>query len=260
MFFGREIKMLLDASVTLNKNIPIPLYYQLKAILLEYIKEQHKDIEAPIPTEVEISEHFGISRPTARQAINELVVEGYLYRIKAKGTYISKPKIKQDFLLVLDSFNNEMRKKGLKPSTKILDINLEDSDEKVSGALKIDVGSKVVRLARLRYADNEPIVFVITYLPYADYPDIMTKNLESESIYEILEKERGIHISGATRSLESIAAGEFEAKLLGIEKDAPIQYIESVVYLSDGVPIEYSLAKYRGDRNKFTFDIRRYNN
>lgn len=107
--------MLLGSNRSLNKNIPIPLYYQLKTILLEYIREQHPDVDEPIPTEVEISEYFGISRPTVRQAINELVVEGYLYRIKAKGTFLAKPKITQDFLLTLDSFNNEMRKRGLYP-------------------------------------------------------------------------------------------------------------------------------------------------
>lgn len=249
--------MLLLENTTLDKNIPIPLYYQLKTILLEYIKEHHTDIETPIPPEVDISEHFDISRPTVRQAINALVVEGYLYRIKAKGTFISKPKIKQDFLLVLDSFNNEMRKKGMTPSTKILNIEVISSDENVSKALKLPLGSKVIQLSRVRFANNEPIVFVVTYLPFDKCPSIMTKNLEIESMYEILEKECGLLISGASRSLESILAGKFEAKLLQIEEGDPIQFFESIAYLSDGTPIEFSLAKYRGDRNKFTFELKR---
>lgn len=249
--------MLLLENTTLDKNIPIPLYYQLKTILLEYIKVHHTDIETPIPTEVDISEHFAISRPTVRQAINELVVEGYLYRIKAKGTFISKPKIKQDFLLVLDSFNNEMHKKGMIPSTKILNIEVIFSDEKVSNALRLPLGSKVIQLSRVRFANNEPIVFVVTYLPFDKCPGILKKNLEIESMYEILEKECGLLISGATRSLESILAGEFEAKLLQIEKGSPIQFFESIAYLSDETPIEFSLAKYRGDRNKFTFELKR---
>ncbi len=242
---------------SINKNIPIPLYYQLKTILLEYIKEQHPDMETPIPAEVEISENFGISRPTVRQAINELVVEGYLCRIKAKGTFISKPKINQDFLLVLDSFNKEMLKKGLNPSTKVIDMKTVESDEKVSKALKLQIGSRVIELSRLRFANEEPIVFVTTYLPYALCQSILEKNLEADSLYELLEKECRLVISRAERSLESILAGEFEAVLLQIEKGAPIQYFESVAYLSNGTPVEYSLAKYRGDRNKFTFELKR---
>jgi len=240
---------------TLNKSIPIPLYYQLKTILLEYIQEHHKDLETPIPTEVEISKHFEISRPTVRQAINELVVEGYLYRIKSKGTFISKPKISQDFLSTLDSFKNEMGKKGMSPSTKVLNMEVITCDEKVGDALKLPIGSKAIQLRRLRFADGEPIVFVTTYLPFVKCQNILSKNLETDSMYEILENESGLQIAKATRSLESILAGAYEAKLLEVEEGAPIQFFESIAYLSDGTPIEYSLAKYRGDRNKFTFEL-----
>ena len=249
--------MFLGGNKTLNKNIPIPLYYQLKTILLEYIREEHKDLEKPIPTEVEISEYFGISRPTVRQAINELVVEGYLYRVKAKGTFVSKPKITQDFLLTLDSFNNEMRKKGLVPSTKILEKEVIKSDEKVAKTLGLEAGTNVIKLTRLRFADDDPIVFVITYIPYSVCPPIMEHDLESESLYEIIEKESGRLISNAVRTLECITAGEFESKLLKVERGSPIQYFESIVYLEDGTPVEYSLAKYRGDRSKFTFELKR---
>lgn len=250
--------MLLGGNKTLNKNIPIPLYYQLKTILLEYIREEHSNAQEPIPTEVEISEYFGISRPTVRQAINELVVEGYLYRVKAKGTFLSKPKITQDFLLTLDSFNNEMRKKGLIPSTKILQREVVKCDDKIAQTLKLQTGSDVIKLTRLRSANNEPIVFVITYVPYNICPMLMESDLQNESLYEIIEKECGKLIANATRSLECIIAGEFEAKLLNIEKGVPVQYFESIVYLEDGTPVEYSLAKYRSDRSKFTFELRRH--
>ncbi len=242
---------------TLNKNIPIPLYYQLKEILLEYIKNHHTDFENPIPPEVELSEHFGISRPTARQAINELVVEGYLYRVKGKGTFIAKPKIKQDFLHVLDNFNNEMKKKGLTPSTKVLDLKIIKSDEKVSTALNIALGSDVIQLIRVRCADKEPIVFVTTYLPKDKCIGILKENMNTESLYKLLEEKYGLVIARATRTLETILAGEYEARLLQVEKGAPIQFFESIAYLSDDTAIEYSLAKYRGDRNKFTFELKR---
>lgn len=245
------------ANKSLNKDIPIPLYYQLKEILLEYIRERPSDLEQPIPTEVELSAHFNISRPTVRQAMNELVVEGYLYRVKGKGTFSSKPKISQDFLLHLDSFNNEMRKKGLTPATKLIGSSHVKSDEKVSAALQLPVGSDVFELRRLRFANLEPIVVVVTYVPREKCPGLTHKNLETESLYEILEKEYGLVIARAIRNLEAVAAGQFEAQLLGIKKGAPVQFFESITYLMDGSPIEYSLAQYRGDRNKFTFEFKR---
>ncbi len=244
-------------NMVINKNIPIPLYYQLKTILLEYIKEHHHDFDIPIPAEVEISKHFAISRPTVRQAINELVVEGYLYRVKAKGTFVSKPKINQEFLLILDSFNNEMLKKGMKPTTRVLSMDIEESDEEVSKALRLSPGSKVIHLSRLRFANDEPIVYVTTYLPYELCRSLLGKDLEKNSLYEMLENECGLCVTETERSLESCLADKFEADLLQIKKGAPIQYFESVAYLSDRTPVEYSRAKYRGDRNKFAFVMRR---
>lgn len=235
----------------------MPLYYQLKEILLEYITNQHTDLDVPIPPEVEISAHFEISRPTVRQAINELVVEGYLFRVKGKGTFVSKSKINQSFLRELDSFNNEMREKGLHPSTKVLRATVINSDRKISEALQIPFGMEVIELRRLRFANDEPIVSVITYLPYEKCKAILSKDLENESLYQILQDECGYILKKAVRQLEASLVGEYEAELLRVERGAPIQYIKTITYLSDDTPIEYSLAKYRGDRNKFTFEIER---
>jgi GntR family transcriptional regulator len=242
-------------SKSLNKNIPVPYYYQLKEILLEYITEHHANEETPIPTELELSSHFSISRPTVRQAMNELVVEGYLFRQKGKGTFIIKPKITQSFLQVLDSFNNEMIKKGLKPSTTVLSMEILKSDEKVSEMLKLPLESNVIQLRRLRYANDEPIVYVVTYLPYNKCALILDKDLQTESLYEILEKECGFSLLKVTRELEAVLAGEYEASLLQIDIGSPIQYIKSLTYLADEAPIEYSLAKYRGNRSKFSFEL-----
>ena len=240
---------------TLNKNIPIPLYYQLKEILLEYI--QYAEAGSDFPTELELCEQFDISRPTVRQAINELVVEGYLQRIKGKGTFISEPKIKQDFLVALKSFTEEMQEKGVVPTTKVLEVEKSPCDDKVSAALNIPIGSEVIQLKRLRFANNIPIVLVVTFLPAAKLPDIFSKDFENESLYRIIEEEYGYTIDRATRTLEARVTGEDEAELLGIKEGDPIQFIETIAYLDDGTPIEYSLAEYRGDKSEFTYELKK---
>jgi GntR family transcriptional regulator len=237
----------------LNKEIPIPLYYQLKEILLEHIKESKQG--ESIPTELELCEQFNISRPTVRQAVNELVVEGYLERLKGKGTFISRSKIRQDFLIYLESFNSEMKRKGLTPTTRVLEFIQEKCDQQVSEALRIKKGSEVIKLRRLRLANVEPIVVVLTFLPARALPGFLLKDLVHGSLYDIIEKEYGLTIDRAMRTLESISAGEYEAELLQIEKGSPIQYIETITYLVDGNPIEFSKAHYRGDRNKFRFEL-----
>ncbi|REK71211.1 GntR family transcriptional regulator [Paenibacillus paeoniae] len=241
-------------SKKLNKDIPVPYYYQLKEILLEYIVEK-PDNNNQIPTEIELSEHFGISRPTVRQAINELVFEGYLTRQKGKGTFITKTKINQSFLQVLESFNHEMVRKGLTPTTKVIGLKVMEADSSIAEMLKIAVNDQVIQLRRLRFANDEPIVYVITYLPYEKCQAIMDKDFQRESLYDLLSKECGFELLKAVRKLEAVLAGEYESQILEIEKGTPIQFIKSVTYLADETPIEYSLAKYRGDRSQFTFEL-----
>ncbi len=239
---------------TIDKNTPIPLYYQLKEILLEHLSEE--GVGNPFPTEHELCEHFGISRPTVRQAINELVAEGYLTRFKGKGTFVASPKIKQDFLLILESFNDEMRKKGLVPTTKVLECTIVASDEPVAKMLRIPVGDEVVRLRRLRFTNGQPIVIVVTHLPCVFVRAIVSKDLENNSLYDLLAQDFNLKIDHAIRTLEATIAGEYEAKLLGVKVGAPLQFIETVTFLEDETPIEFSHAHYRGDLNKFSFVLR----
>jgi GntR family transcriptional regulator len=243
------------AKKRLNRDIPIPLYYQLKEILLESIK--HAEKGTSFPTELELCARFDVSRPTVRQAIIELVNEGFLYRVKGRGTFIAEPKIRQDFLIALKSFSEEMQQKGLTPSTEVLDFRNVACDERVSETLEIREGSDVVQLERLRFADNEPVVLVMTFLPSAKLPGMLERHFENESLYHIIEVEYGYTIDRAVRTLEARVAEEYEAKLLGVKKKAPIQYIETITYLRDNTPIEFSQAHYRGDRNTFSFELKK---
>ena len=216
---------------------------------------KHAEIGELIPTETELCSIFSISRPTVRQAINELVTEGFLFRLKGKGTFISRPKIHQDFMMILESFNDEMKDKGLTPKTKVIQFKLEKASEIVAEKLRVAEGSDIVLLERLRSANDEPIVLVETHLPNGTVHNILEKDLENESLYKIIERDYGYTIEKAIRTIEPSIAGEYEANLLGIKKGVPIQYIETVTYLDNGSPIEYSIAKYRGDRSTFTFEL-----
>jgi len=235
----------------IDKNIPIPLYYQLKEILLEYIKNPNHC--GCLPTEIEICKHYDISRPTVRQAINELVTDGYLERVKGKGTLIVRTKINQDYLLVIESFNDEMSQKGLVHKTKVLEFEKKPANEIESTNLQIPLGSEVIKLVRLRSINDEPTVYVKTYLPAELFHGMLEKDLENNSLYQIVENDYGYQIDRSIRTIEAIKADEILAKHLCIQKGDSIQYIESVSFLNNGLPFEFTLAFYRGDRNKFRF-------
>ena len=108
----------------LDKRVPIPLYFQLKEMIVDEIKSGKYEVDSLIPTEKEMSERFDISRTTVRQAITELVQEGWLYRVKSKGTFIARQKIRQDFLQRLETFADQMNRIGMEPSTEVLEYKV----------------------------------------------------------------------------------------------------------------------------------------
>ncbi|CUH97603.1 hypothetical protein P22_3734 [Propionispora sp. 2/2-37] len=242
------------ANKELNKNVPVPLYYQLKQLLLNEIRTGNFKEHDCLPTEIELSNMFGISRPTVRQAINELVNEGYLSRLKGKGTFVTKPKINQEFVHIIENFNEGMLRKGIKPKTKVLKLKLIPADEELSQALAVEPADKVIELSRLRYANDEPIVLVSTYIPYALCPEIMEINLKEQSIYKTFEKNN-LFIKKVRRFFEAQKANETDAQLLEIPEGDPILYFETKAYLQSGAVIEFSKLKYRGDRNKFIVEL-----
>ena len=246
---------MLQITRRIRKDVPIPLYYQLKEILLEHIEHAHPG--DTLPTETELCYQFNISRPTVRQAMSELVNEGYVRRRKGKGTIIARPRIRQDFLQELESFNTEMKRKGVAPSTRLLTCELRKANEQVASTLQISAGTDIIYLERLRFADGEPIVHVQTSLSHDRLEGLEKKPFETHSLYEIIEQEYGYTIDHAVRTLEADLAREPLADLLNVPEGAPIQFIETVAYLSDDTPIEYSRAHYRGDRNKFTYTLRK---
>ena len=247
--------MLLD-NVKLNKSVPIPLYFQLKELILSEIKNGNYTYGSLIPTENELSDAFEISRTTVRQAITELVQEGWLYRIKSKGTFVSKPKINQDFIKKLESYNEQMVRLGMTPSTEVLELSIQKATETIAKALCISEKDKVIFLNRKRFTDGDPIVTIKTYLPYDKCFFLMDYDFTKESLYDILSaKGDEFRIFQIQRVIEAVEATTTDVINLNTQSGKPIQHFTSTGYTAYGVPLEYSLARYRGDRNSFEITV-----
>jgi GntR family transcriptional regulator len=239
----------------LNKNTPIPLYFQLKEIIIAEIKNGSYKSGELIPTENEVGEMFHISRTTVRQAIRELEHEGWLYRIKSKGTFVSRPKINQSFIEALCSFNDQIKKTGRIPRTELLEFKCMTTPENVAVNLNIQPEDKVIFMHRKRYVDNEPIVMVKTYLPYKRCSFVMNHDLISEPLYSILSLYEETKIYKIKRLIEAIDSVAYDMKNLNIKRGKAIQQFISIGYNIFDEPIEYSIARYRGDRNSFEVTI-----
>lgn len=239
----------------LNKNVPIPLYFQLKEIILDEIKKGNYPSGSVIPTENNISDFFGISRTTVRQAITELVQEGWLYRVKSKGTFVALKKLQQDFMQKLENYDEQMKRLGMVPRTEVLEFRIVYAPRLVSEKLQIPEKTEVIYLYRKRYADDNPVVLVETYLTLEDCEFLLNQDMQKESLYDNLSKDENTKIYCVKRVVEAVEATTNDVKLLNIRKGKPIQKFETIGFNAYGKAIEYSIARYRGDYNRFEVTI-----
>ena len=240
---------------TLDKSVPIPLYFQLKELIIEAIKSGEYKNGSLIPTEKEFSEIYKISRTTVRQAVTELVQEGWLYRVKSKGTFVSTPKINQDFIQRLETFQEQMERSGMTPGTEVLALKVISAVGQVAEALQIGEGDKVIFLHRRRFANGEPILTAETYLPYELCEFVLQHDFVKESLYEILRQSEETEVLCIRRRVEAVEATARDAEYLKMKQGKPVQLFHSIGCNVYGRPIEYSVAWYRGDRNSFEVTV-----
>lgn len=239
----------------LDKTIPVPLYYQLKQFIVDDIQQGRLAVGESIKTELELCEQYNISRVTVRQALMELVSEGYLVRRKGKGTFVSKPKIEAKFFTKLQSFNDEIIQKGMKPSTKVLGVEILEGIEKINSKLNISPDTKLIKIKRLRFANDDPIVYLETYLPHNHYHEIIKEDYENNSLYSILRIKYDTNIVHVTRQIEAVNCNQEEAELLQIDYYDAICLVHTIGFDQNESPVEYSVARYRGDLNQFTVEL-----
>ena len=234
--------------------LPSPKYLEIQNLLLQRIKNGDYQEGQLIPKEIDLAEQLNVSRPTVRHAIRNLVQGGYLERRKKRGTIVTQTKIKQQFTHVIESYNTEIQNNGLVAKTQVLNFSTEKASDEVAEALTIKPNTEVYKLVRLRSADNKPVVFVVTYLPIAQLPDLQKIDFTHHSLYSELAKA-GLEITHVSRKIEVHPATEEEAQLLETDIKAPIFYFHTIGFTKDHRALEYSIASYRGDLNYFMVEI-----
>jgi GntR family transcriptional regulator len=238
-------------SGEVQKDSSVPIYSQVERIVMDMIGSGTLSPGQRAPSEREIAETLGISRMTARAAMSSLVADGYLYSVPGKGTFVSNPKMRQD-LLELTSFTEDMRNRGLKPGARLLDIGVTNrASENIYRRLELRGEEDLVRIHRLRTADEEPMCLETSYLPRTYVPWLLEEDLESGSLYRALGSH-GIELVRAEEHLEATVVRETESELLTVPVGYPALLIERTTYTKENRAIEYVKSLYRGDRYRFT--------
>ena len=230
------------------------LYEDISNDLLAKIKDGTYQEGQRIPSEKDLAQDYGVSRPTVRQALQLLVDDGYLDRRRRRGTVVCHPKVRQHFTEGLMSFSDDMRLAGNSTRTVVIIFRREKAQETVADALHIAPGNEVYKLVRLRYVEDTANVFVETYLPCAELPDIDDVDFSNASLYQTLT-ECGSAVVSAHRRFEAVSADGALATLLDVAVGDPMLLFYTVGSTRSGVPIEYSKAVYRGEGNIFEVDV-----
>jgi len=244
-----------DQGEVVQHGSPIPYYFQLASYIEQQIKAKHLLPGQLMPSEQEMCEQLGISRTVVRQALASLERKGLVTKQSGKRSSISYPTYNGSLMQSLHGFYEDAVSKGQKPTTRVLELRVVPAQMEVSEALKLKEWDPVVLLNRLRFLDGEPEVLVVTYLPESKCPTLVREDLTNQSLYELLARKYGLVITRGYRTVEAIALGRADAKLLGLRSKSPALLLKSVGMLEDGTPLEYFVAKHRGDRSRFHIDL-----
>ncbi|HEY4024200.1 MAG TPA: GntR family transcriptional regulator [Pseudonocardiaceae bacterium] len=230
-----------------------PKYWGFKRHLLDLLSSMPPG--SPIPTERSLAAEFDVSRTTVRQALAELTVEGRLLRVQGKGTFAAEPKVAQR--LQLSSYTEDMRAQGREPSSRLLEISEDPADIDLARLLAIRAGAKVLRMHRLRLADNEPMAIETTHLPLSRFRGLRRYVSSGGSLYQVLRERFGVEMGHAEETIETALASPEEAELLGADVGLPMLLLSRHSFDSTGNPVEWVRSVYRGDRYKFVAGLDR---
>jgi GntR family transcriptional regulator len=208
-----------------------------------------------VASERTIADGFGLSRMTARQAVELLVRRGVVYRRPGSGTFVSPPRVVHT-LQRLAGFSEQMRRQGVQPSGRVLEMRCSGRvDAAARTALELDGAEQAWMVRRLRFGDGEPLLLETFWVPRAVCPELRRSDLAEGSLYAFLRERHGIDPVSARTSLEPAVLDPVDAHHLGTRPGAPAILFTRTTRAADGRPVEFARDLYRGDRARFELTL-----
>jgi GntR family transcriptional regulator len=241
---GREDVL---SKYRVDKNSPIPLYYQLSQLIRQSIESGELKPGEQIPTEFELERELGISRATVRRAISDLVYEGLVVRQRAKGTIVAKKRLKK-VLERLGSFTNEIMKQNLYIYSRQLEFRVIGAPPQMAELLELPSGEQVYYLRRLRIIDKDPVCVEDWYASCRRFPNLDRSYFKEsgleQSTYYVIQKHYGVELERAEDTIDAVALNFKEARLLNMQEGMPALLRTRVTYTKEDTPVMYSSGKY----------------
>ena len=239
----------------INPDSPVPIYYQLKEIIVEGINSGQWRLGEMIPSENQLCREYNVSRNTAQRALDELVKDGILIRRQGVGTFVTEPKIEQA-ISHFYSFSDAVAARNMKHTADVLEQEVMLASPKQAKALKLQEGEYVTALTRLRMVDGDPFVLETSYIPLRLAPGLEKIDFTERSLYKTLANKYSVYVTKAEEIFEPVLVGNSDSKLLNVEEGSPAILIERVAYSSTDEPVEHCFSIIPGSKCRFYSELR----
>ncbi|MGW5360065.1 GntR family transcriptional regulator [Actinopolymorpha pittospori] len=238
-------------AVTVDRRSPVPLYFQVAEQIEREIISGALAPGTRLPNEIVLADQLTLSRPTMRQAIQYLVDKGLLVRKRGVGTQVVQSQVRRS--IELSSLYDDLTRAGQHPSTIVRDLRVCLAPEDAASALGVPVGSDLLRIRRLRCAQNEPLALMTNYLP-TGLLDLTTEQLEEHGLYGLL-RSAGVQLRVARQTIGACTATASQAKDLHEAKGAALLTMTRTAYDDVGRAVEYGSHVYRASRYSFELTL-----
>ena len=223
------------------------MYHQILLDLTERIESGEIGIGDRLPSEADLVADFGVSRTTARRALDELRRQGLVRREPGRGTFLASPRLRSN-LAYLHSFSEEIERWGYMPGVRLVLREERTAGEEVARRLGVEVGEKVLFVRRLRLADERPIFVCDSHLPVIRFPALKDADYGTVSLSRLLEEKTGRRIEHARQWIGAATAAGDVADLLEIQAGVPVLKITRITCVTGEEPVEVVEAYFHPER------------
>ncbi|WWF06922.1 GntR family transcriptional regulator [Janibacter terrae] len=238
----------MQLDVVIDRGSPVPLYHQLAEQLTEAIDDGRLQPGDPFENEIALAGRLGLSRPTVRRAIQEMVDQGLLVRRRGLGTTVANRKVHRRARL--SSLYDDLEAEGREPRTEVVEIELR-TDERAAAALDLDADTEMLSIVRVRSAGDQPLALMHNWLPPA-HADISREDLQEQGLYALLRR-RGVKPVVARQSIGARMPTAAERRSLGMRSGQPVITMTRMAFDASGAAIEFGDHAYRAE--DYTIDL-----